>query len=418
MNEAHRKLANILRTDQDYILKIERRLGEVTGKKGVMESIVTENERVISASLGRLGVSPSARPREIFSALVARVEEDEAYLLKAFGNPDASRAGDLERVLGTIGEVAGVSKGFFLKEEKAREFLETEPPKKVLEYLGYSTAKEMLEKEDLLEVYSALRFVEDMEWMNGVFFKQYESLTPDDFEEREIRLRVLDQKWVKAAEHFLTHKLHNISHLKEMGVVFVIPATFGISGEILRMTSLIFHYLSEVPYYSDMFRRISADPKTFSANLTSLLRGDVIEERPPESEKSLWLVVQRYLWKDDPNEWRLFQPHINPEAIHWLRAEENLIEVEKKMDHRADGLAFWRDLGFAADYFRDEDGNDILLSFDLVDVGFSLVKKAERVKFTYHQHEALWNKIFMEYFGREELARYSQEHLLKGYFEV
>ena len=406
MSQAHEKLARILRTDKDNILRIDRRLSEVTGKKGVIEAVAGENEKRIAEHLGQMGLPRVASPRDVFRSLVRKVEEDEERLKTDFGNPDASKPEDLARVLQKIRKGGGPKRGMFLKEEKAKEFLSAEPPKKVVEYLGYSSVKEMLEKEDLFEVYSSLRFVEDTDWMNGVFFKQYEHLTPNDFEERDIELRVLDQKWLKAAEHFLAHKLHNISHLKEMGVVFVLPATFGISGEILRMTSLIYHYLSEVPYYSDMFRRIAEMPISFASNLTALLRGDVIDRKIPEDDRVLWLVIQRYLAKDDPNDWRLLTPHINPEAIHWLRAEENL------------GLDFWLHMDWVGDFFRDEDGNDILLSFDLVDVVMSLVKKQEHVKFLYHHEEALWNKLFMEYFGREGLVKFSQEYLLRGYFEV
>jgi len=418
MSQAHEKLANILHTDTENLLLIDKRLSRVTGKKHVIEKIVEENEQRVSSHLQQMGVDRNASSSEVFDTLVSKVKKDEEHLSKAFQNPDASRPEDLEKVLRVLRDVAGVSAGFFLKKEKAEEFLCIEPPKKVLDYLGYSSSEEMLNKEDLFQVYSALRFVEDQEWMNDVFFKQYENLTPDDFEEREIELLVLDLRWVKAAEHFLTHKFHNISHLKEMGVVFVIPATFGIPGEILRMTSLIFHYLSEVPYYSDLFRQISSDSKLFSSNLTSLLRGDVIEDIPDSEEKSLWLVIQRYLRKDDPEDPRLFVPHINPEAIHWLRAEEHLIEVEKKMDGIQSGLDFWKHMDWIGDYFRNDSGEDVLISFDLVDVVFSLAKKESHMKFTYHHHEALWNALFMEYFGREELVRYSKEYLLKGYFEI
>ncbi|MDP3725043.1 MAG: hypothetical protein Q8R20_01070 [Nanoarchaeota archaeon] len=428
MSEAHEKLARILRTDKDNILKIDERCSEVTGKKGVIEGLVGENEKRISEHLEMLGISRDASSKEVFASLVVKAEKDEKRLRAAFGNPDASKPEDLTRVLQVIQGVVGSKKGFFLKEEKAREFLTKEPPKKVIEYLGHSSVQEMLEKEDLFEIYSALRFVEDAEWMNGVFFRQYETLTPDDFEEREIRLKVLDKKWLRAADHFLKHKLHNISHLKEMGLVFVIPATFGISGEILRMTSLIFHYCSEVPYYSDMFRTISEIWASFASNLTSLLRGDVIDRNPrarePEENRVLWLVVQRYLAKDDPNDWRLFVPHINPEAIHWLRAEENLIEALRlrqladKGKIKTNELEFWSRMDWVGDFFRDDDGNDILISFDLVDVVMSLVKKKEYAKFLYHHEEALWNKIFMEYFGREGLVKFSQEHLLRGYFEI
>ncbi|MDO8751974.1 MAG: hypothetical protein Q7J22_00250 [Candidatus Wolfebacteria bacterium] len=399
-------------------MKIDKRFSEVTGKRGVIEGLVEENERQILAHLLRMGVSRNAGPREVFSSLVSKVEGDEERLREALGNPNASKPDDLKRTLQVIQDVTGKHVGFFLKEEKAREFLTSEPPKNALKYLGYSSAEEMLAKEDVFQVYSSLRFIENEEWMNGVFFKQYEGLTPDDFEEREMRLQVLDPKWVKAAQGFLEHKWHNVSHLKEMGIVFVIPATFGIAGEILRMVSLIFHYLSEVPYYSDMFRRIATNPTIFAKSFVSLLRGDVLDKKMEEGEKSLWFVIQKYLAKDDPNEWRLFVPHINPEAVHWMRAEEHLVEIGKKLDGDHDDLGFWLHQDWVGDFFKDKDGNEILISFDLVDVVMSLVKKREHVKFLYHHQEALWNKVFMEYFGREELVRRSQDYLLKGYFEI
>lgn len=415
---AYTKLASILRTDRDYVLKIDKRFSEVTGKKGVIEKIVGENEKQISAHLKRMSVSRNAGPREVFLSLLKKVESDEERLQKALGNPNASRPEDLERVLGVIREVAGKHVGFFLKEEKARELLRNEPPKNVLRYLKYTSVDETLEKEDIFQVYSSLRFLESQEWMNEVFFKQHEGLTPDDFEEREMRLEVLNPKWVKAADGFLKHKWHNISHLKEMGIVFVVPATLGLAGEILRMVSLIFHYLSEVPYYSDMFRKLAREPAAFSKNFVSLLRGDVLDKKMQEGERSLWFVIQRYLAKDDPNEWRLFQPHINPEAIHWMRAEEQLVQVGKKLGGDHDDLGFWLHQDWVGDFFKDKDGNEILVSFDLVDTVMSLVKKREQVKFLYHHQEALWNEIFMEYFGREELLKRSQEYLLNGYFEI
>lgn len=65
--------------------------------------------------------------------------------------------------------MADVNHGYFLRKEKAIAFLKNEPPKKVMEYLGYNSMDEMLAKEDLFEIYSALRFVEGSEWLNGIF---------------------------------------------------------------------------------------------------------------------------------------------------------------------------------------------------------------------------------------------------------
>jgi hypothetical protein len=285
-------------------------------------------------------------------------------------------------------------------------------------YLGYDSVRAMLAKEDLYEVMSALRFIEGNEWLNGVFFKQYETLTPTDFEERAVKVHALSAKWVPAAEKFVAKKWHNVSHLKELGMVFVIPIHLGISGEVLRMFALIFHYLHEIPFYSDMFRKVAETPTTFAPHFTSLLRGDVFDRRMPEGDKTFWLVVQRYLAKDDEFDWRLAVPRVNPEALHWLRAEEDLVRLGDVVNGFSKDMAFWNDLGWVGDYFKDEVGNRTLVSFNIVDTVMSLVKQKELIKYLYHHQEALWNKIFTEYFSRDELEKVSKEYLLQGYFEI
>jgi hypothetical protein len=276
----------------------------------------------------------------------------------------------------------------------------------------------MLAKEDILEVYSALRFLEDPDWLNNVFFKQYEVLSQDDFEERLVQLRALDSKWVKAAEKFVAKKYHNVSHLKELGVIFVIPIFLGISGETLRLLSLLLHYMNEVEYYSDLFRIYSYNGEQFSDNIISLLRGDVIKKRLPEGGRPKFLVIQRYLAKDDENDWRLFEPHINPEAVHWRRAEEQIIKAEELLPSLKDGLQFWQDLDWVGDYFKDEVGRDILVSFNLVDTAMSLVKEKELIKYLYHHQEALWNKIFSKCFGEERMLDLMKKNMIRGWFEL
>jgi hypothetical protein len=329
------------------------------------------------------------------------------------------KAAIVEEIADAAKKIVNPPKGFFLKLEKAREFLINEPPRQVMAFLGYESVSKMLEKEDLLEVYSALRFIEGSDWLNAVFFKQYKELVPDDFEEREIQVRALHEKWGRESEKFVAKKRHNISHLKELGIIFIIPTLLGIPGEILRMFSLIIHYLYEVPFYSSIFRSIGQESSTFSNNFVSLLRGDVVENPVVASDdKSLWLVVQRYLFKDDFNDWRLFAPHINPEAIHWQKAITSLSRAGAAPDGFSKELLFWKDIGWVGDYFKDDSGIDVLVSFDLVDTVMSLVKRREMEKYLYHHQEELWNKIFAEYFGVNKLEEYSIKYLLRGYFEV
>ncbi len=411
------KIAKILRADKRHLAELEKRMAEVTGKKGVFEKIDQGNKSLMEDRLLTLGVSREADAKEIYDALISKIEADDHRVSEILGGPVCHSREDCDKVASTALRLAGNPKGFFIKHEKAREFLLKEPPANTMKFLGYDSAEKMLASENLTEIYASLRFIEGNEWLNSKFFKQYETLKPGDFEEREVRVIALDYKWAKTAGQFVVKKKHNISHLKELGIVFIIPVTLGISGEILRMFALIMHYLNEIPFYSDIARKMSGE-KNFSEKYISLLRGDVSEKEPEKNEKVSWLVVQRYLAKDDENDWRLFYPHINPEAIHWEKAEKSLSLLGAGKDSFEKELSFWNGLNWVGDYFRDESGVPVLVSFDLVDTVMSLVKEKEMVKYLYHHQEALWNKIFSEYMGEENLEKYARDYLLKGYFEV
>ena len=138
----------------------------------------------------------------------------------------------------------------------------------------------------------------------------------------------------------------------------------------------------------------------------------------PSSPKSQWLIIQRYLAKEDENDWRLFEPHVNPEAIHWRRAESLLAKAGDLADGFSADLAFWQNLNWVGDYFKDETGAETLASFNLVDTAMSLVMRKELIKYLYHHQEALWNRIFAEYFGEEKLEELIKENIVKGWFEV
>lgn len=419
MLKPHEKIASILRVDKDVIKMVETHLSAATGKTGVIEKILQENEAMIANRLDFLGLGRHINAKQVSDALTSKIEADDHQFFKALGGNVTGVKGsallsDAARRLVTE------PKGFFLKRQKAEELLRNEPPQKILQFMGYKSVDEILQKQDLLEVFSALRFLEDREWLNNVFFKQYETLTPDDFEEREIVVRSLSSQWAVTAQAFVEKKYHNISHLKELGVIFIIPVFLGTSGELIRNFSLVLHYSNEVPFYSKIFRKIAEDKKTFAANLISLLRGDVRDERIEvmEREKMGWMVIQRYLAKEDENDWRLFEPHVNPEALHWTRAGRMLVRAGAILDHLDADLAFWQNLDWVGDFFKTDIGVEVLISCNLVDTAMSLVKEKELIKYLYHHQESLWNKIFTEYFGEEEMERMMVNNILRGWFEV
>jgi len=406
------KIAKILRIEKQSVMELEKDLNRITGKSNFLYSLIEENDRLIDESLDSVGLGRNSMALDVYDALISKMESDDLRIFQMLKNPQLSNPKDCQRIVDLAKDVSPKRKGFFLKKEIAEGFLKAEPPQKVLKALGYASVEAMLAKENLLEVYSGLRFLEDSEWLNNRFFKQYQNLKPTDFEEREIEVKVLGTQWMEAAEKFVEKKYHNISHLKELGVIFVIPVALKVSGEILRTLSLIAHYFHEVYFYSDLIKNFAQNnPKEFSKNFISLLRGDVLKSLPSSTnDRCSFLVIQRYLGKDDENDRRLFLPHLNPEALHWDRAEESLAKIE--------GLDFWKDLDWVGDFFKIETGSEVLVSFNLVDTIMSLVKEKEMIKYLYHHQEALWNKIFINYLGQEKVEELVRENIIKGWFEV
>lgn len=421
--EAYEKIAKILRTDKDVMRRIHECLQQYAGHDMVFDKIDLENQAFIEERLKALGLV-TREPKAIYEALIRKLQSDDEELAKFLHKTPESGVGGFKNLVNVAGEVANVGSGFFLKDELARLLLKKNPPKNILNFLGYSSVEGMLANENLYEVFSALRFVEGSDWLNEVFFKEYENLTPDAFEARPIKAMVLGEAWLKAAERFVKKKYHNVSHLKELGVIFVIPAFLNVPGETMRTFTLVLHYFHEVKFYSDLFRRYAEQAKngpwrgkTFAAHVISLLRGDVLDERPPEQDLGKkWLIVQRYLAKDDEFDWRLFYPHVNPEAIHWTKAEADVARLSRRYDSL--GFEFWKDLDFVGDFYPDASGIPVLVSLNLIDIVMSLVKEKEMSKYLYHHQEALWNKIFIQYAGEAETERMVVENFDKGLIDL
>lgn len=389
-------------------MDLENKMAAVSGQRGVIEKIGEENDLLIARTLDELGLSKKTNAREVREALQAKLVHLDKELYEILGKPDLGKTTDgCEKLCETALDLVTQKTGFFIKKEKAIKLLEKYPPRNLLDFFGYKNVGELIEKETFESVFAALRFTQSNDWMHKFFDTAYDGLGPDDFEERPIQIKVLEEKWLEVAEKFLEKKYHNVSHLKEFGVIFVIPLKLDTPGEITRIFTLMLHYLNEVPFYSKLFRKFSQEDD-FAEKLKSLLRGDVLDVQNSQSvirNNANWLIIQRYLAKDDPNDPRSFMPHINPEAEHWFKAQESLSKL-------GPGFGFWKELDFVGDFFGEE-----LISFDLIDLVMTLVKKGE-VKYLYHQQEALWNKIFIEYFGREKMNELIEENIIRGYIEL
>jgi len=400
---------------------LEEKMDKLTGKKAVMDKIVEENDLLVKRTLTELGLKEEQRSaKNVYDVMIKPINLMDKHLYEFLGKPELMNPKSYDKLCETALILNQPKPFFFIKKDIAVKMLEKFPPANLLEHFGYKTVAELIDKQGFASVFSALRFSQDEKWMHKFFDEAYNGLTADDFEEREIELKVLDQQWRDVAEKFLEKKYHNISHLKEFGIIFVIPLPLNTAGETLRTFALILHYLNEVLFYSKLFKEFSTGPD-FIQKFKSLLRGDVLSSELPAGMN--FRIVQKYLAKNDRNDFRLLEPHINPEAEHWYKAERDLTRFASMSDMPGikGGLSFrsWQELDSVGDFFPDgmNGGKEELISLDLIDLDMSLVKRGE-IKYLYHQQEALWNKIFIEYLGRDRIEELIEKNIIKGFISL
>ncbi len=415
--EPVKKIAQLLRTPPAVLEKLFSEMEGLTGRTDVAQRIFTQNQQLVEQKLKELGIESDKADAQIVEAGIYRqVEAAGRAFFEFLGRPDFSSAAGCQRLVDLVKETnTEKNHGFFLKEEKLRDFLVLNPPQNVLKALSYKSVEELLSKENVFEIFAALRFVENERWLNEIFFRPYHDLGPENFEEREIKILVLPQKWEVIGQKFVGKKLHNISHLKEVGLIFLIPTKKeNFSGQTLETFSLILHYLHEIGFYCRLFR-LYADKPRFGENVVNLLSGEVSVSPSPKTGVT-WRIIQRYLAKFDPQDPRLFEPHINPETLHWSRAEKEIDQLTQK--HPELDLDFWRGVDdFCGEVFPAGKKGEEVVSFDLLDNVLALTHGGLG-KYLYHQQEALWNKIFIEFMGEAKMEELITENIMKGFIEL
>jgi len=403
--ESYKILSKILGVDVFLLEELDAQMSERTGRVGVIEKLCRENQKIINLTLERLNSKKASAPH-VRSMLRKTIYTHEAELLRFLEIIEGKNR--FEKAAALAKQIARVGSGFFLKKDRAKGILMKRKPENLLKFLKVSDIEEAVKKYDVAELFSVLRFVESDEWMHKTFDEAYSGFTPQDFEERDIEIKVLGPEWREISREFVAKKHHNVSHLKEFGVIFLNPVSEDIPGKFLRDFALLLHYFHEIDFYSKFFK-MYAENSRFAEKLKALLRGDV-----PEIYKispGEWLIVQRYLYKENSTDPRLYLPRVNPESLHWLRGERDLAlfkTPEAKLD-----LNLWHDLDWIGGIF--EDGGEEVVSFDLEDNAMSLVSfmEGKNEVFNYHQREAMWTKMFSDYVGGEE----NMEKLLSDNFE-
>ena len=389
------RLATFLLAKEPLFDLALKQLEDRSGKKGVDVKLAAEIAQKSGALTSKLGLKQDCTGPELYSALLKKIKAQDADLARFIGGTHPEKVEEMIPLALRRLELVQMPRNCFaMKWEKAAEVLVQRPPKELMKRLGYEKADDMVKKEDLAELFIAIRFTEGPDWLND-FNTIYEDLNADDFEERPIRLVRLDgTKWGDVAAHFIEKKKHLNTHSKEMGVVAILPPpTPEMRAITLKIITLTLHYYNEVRLYSAFFKLL-AKKKNFGEILSKTLIADTPHIPFMENHKVHWRVIQRYYGKtgEADKHPEVFMPHLQPEDLHWRSAEKILYQIFPEMD-------IWKEMDYVAVLKGDE-----TVTFNLMDVALSYANEVPyEERYLYHFRESLWNEVFARYMGEKVL---------------
>jgi len=390
-------LRDLLDAEEPLFTDALRQLEHASGRQAADTKLIGDITSMAHENLRQMGLNPaSSTGQEVYHGLEARLVGDLKRLTKIIG---AEESEDVRYLVPFMVKAANSvefnRRVFVIKHESAKNLLRQMPPKILMEKLGYHDIESMFDHENFAELYTALRFSEGPDWLNK-YDELFETVTPADYEERDLEIVVMDHdKYVDLAAHFVQKKLHNVTHTKEMGVIVVVPMhAKTMRGLVLKTLPLLFHYMNEVKLYSTFFKLKSKQPH-FGKTVVSTLVADPGDASQMAGQKIHWRVIQRYLGKhkEDSISTIAFEPHVQPEDLHWRRAEDLLYQLDPELE-------FWKDrdyVGLSYDGFP--------IAFNLFDVSFAYSNsETYENRYAYHFRESLWNEIFVRYMGFRNLA--------------
>ncbi len=388
------KLADFLLAKEPLLDRTLRELELRTGERGIDVSLIAEILGKSIQALSSLGLDNDCTASQAYDALMHKIAQHDTHLARSIGGTDPDDVAQmLPLVVKRVEQIDMPRNGFFIKEEVAEQMITKTPPMSVMERLGYDNVKSLLANENIYELFLSIRFGENADWLNR-FDSLYHILKPDDFVERPIRLVPFDpDKWGDVAIHFIEKKLHNITNSKEMGAIALMPMPIKrMKGITLKAFPLILHYYNEIRLYSAFFKLIKVK-KDFGRIVATTLIADPPNVRIAGTKNVHWRVIQRYFGKlKHEHHPEIFEPHVQPEDLHWRHAEHLLYEVDPE-------LGFWRDMDYVA---AMKHGHAV--TFNLMDVSLSYSNELNFTdRYLYHFRESLWNEIFARYLGQNAL---------------
>lgn len=369
-------------------------LERASGRPGADIHLSSEIMQKVRSKIAALGLDPQdTTGPELYSALEAKLCQDEAAVREALGiTPDASSGDVLSGVQKFLDTHKTLQTAFVLKSTTVRRLLKKKAPKNAMKQLGYRSLDSMLKHEPVAGIYTAAAITESAAWHKN-FREQYAKLQPSDFEQRKMSIIYLKAKrWVTLSKQFVQSAKHNIVCFKELGAVVLLPVPAQVEGLAITTLLLVLHSMNDVRAYSS-FTKLQQVKPDFGKIIQQSAASEPMTSARLAGQPVPWKVIQRYYGRM-PHAYHpeVFEPHVQSEDLQWHDAETVLAELQP-------ALSFWLDTQYVC-MLHDEEP----VSMNILDVALGYCNHlpfADRIVHFVREH--LWYELMSRYLHQENL---------------
>ncbi len=384
-----KNLAELIQAEQPLFSIMVEQLERASGRPSIDVRLLAEVIGKVHLKTRALGLDPhDTTGPELYHALQDLVAKHDSFMAKRLGAKNDDVEDVLSKVKPFVDNLAIPKSAWVMKYSAAKRLLKQTPPRQLMKHLHYRSVDSMLKRESICEVFGSMRFVESQAWQKS-FMRKYSTLSPMDFETREIEIINLEgEKWHGIVEGFVKNGRNNIAHVKELGVVMILPLPVEhLPGISITTLTKVLHSINEIRLYSSYFK-LQQVSNQFGARLWSALLNDP-DHVFVAGHKVHWRTMHGHFTKNSfVKHIELFEPHLQLEDLEWRKAEAVLYAIEP-------ALYFWFDMDYVAAH-RSSDS----ISFNLMDNALNYVNRLPyENRLAVHFNNSLINELMMRYIG-------------------
>jgi hypothetical protein len=392
-----RIISQLLKADEPEFSMAISDLEQRSGNPSVDVRLTSKIQGNVYRKIKEIGLDPNdTTANELYRGLQSMVKLHDKFLSDKLGlTDDQTLSKKTSIIIKQINDLPIPTKVWAIKGSAAKKLLKDCPPNKVKTLLGYKSLDSMLKREKIEDLLVYSRLCETTTWTKK-FIKGYKKLTPNDFENRKIKITVLKTpKLEDSYRKYITAKHHNIVMVKEHGIIANLPLPVTkLPGLAITLLPLLLHFINEVRSFCVILKMHQVHPN-FSEKLIDTLVNDPDNFVKLGTQSVPWRIVQRHYGnKADLPYPELFEPHIQADDLYWRKAESVVYWLEP-------ALKFWEDLDYVAALYPDS-----VVPLSLMD---NAVSYCNNLEFGSHSttyfRDSLWNEILLQYLGQDSFQQ-------------